>query len=1242
MSALRQNPAALSPFGMLARAFAEELLARLTPVEGAYDTAPTELLEEAGPQPADSAGRRDLQVDVRLLLELIQKQQPTKEHETEKRILEKAAKISLAQKPEAAGKTEALPDRIRQNFYQSIHQHIQINPLLRQTEGRRFPEWENAASAKTEDGLRTGWESRPGPAPSAGLRDLPALSGSRAAERRPADGSGEILPQPELRFPEPGSPDRSDAVISGLRAAAQAAGRAASELGALAAAEAEKKNEPARELRGQRADAGADREKNLPGNLSAPKAEEKSPAQAAAELRKNISQTLDREIRNQPKLRAARDIRVGGSRNERVPGGAEAEGQPEAERENGSLQLSYREENREPEAAGAQPRTQPKSPETEETAGPKAKNRLKNDGADGNTAKAAAAAQKSGAERGAASAASENAESGARKPGPEPRAERPESPRTEPAEKPEMRAARDIRVGGGQPIPQQLPQAQQEEQKSPAAQTLFLQEDGLTYRAENQTPGAEAVPAAAQRQPGKAAAQEKTESVLPPAGSGAPARPTVPEKTGAAARRPSYEAKTAESQLSRGTQSSGEPEGLREAAPAGLPTAQEKGRAEELQPRSPGQPLLRAARDIRVGKTPREPDAVQKQSGAERSAAEENVPARADDEQLSYREETRGADAEAHRPDETSWTQTARRLARQTEKSAAANEAAAASGRAGETAADAGRLPSPADSLPADAFTRQPALRAARDIRVGKTPREPDAIQKQSGAEQSAAEESVPARAGAEQLSYREETRGADAEAHRPDEISGTQAARRLARRTGQSAAADEAAAVSGRAGETAADARRLPPSADSLPTDAFTQQAALRAARDIRVGRTPREPDAEQKQSGGAEESVSARAGAEQLSYREETRGADAEAQRPDEISGAEAARRLARQTEQSAAAVGLAGETAAAARRLPSPADGLPTDAFTRQPALRAARDIRTLETDAAAEQAAESAAGGNRAARVPFAAEEEQLTFRNETADAPAFYGGQAPAQEPARPQPRGRSEQFFPSADEARPGKTLPESPVRHAGKQEASRDGQEQRHGLTFSARDIRLLRTRAAAQAPEKTAAERRSSGQTERPAPAAARTPGDFAQTGAEQPRQMPADFPGAELQYLQSPDPQPAAGKAGRTEQTESDYVRRLPDWARRFLRENPAAPAGPAELRAARSISSQQTPASAKDQVSWTAPAYAPEAPVSYRQKPAEQKPAASAPRISDAELQRTADQVYDMIQDRIRRERRRLGL
>ena len=62
---------------------------------------------------------------------------------------------------------------------------------------------------------------------------------------------------------------------------------------------------------------------------------------------------------------------------------------------------------------------------------------------------------------------------------------------------------------------------------------------------------------------------------------------------------------------------------------------------------------------------------------------------------------------------------------------------------------------------------------------------------------------------------------------------------------------------------------------------------------------------------------------------------------------------------------------------------------------------------------------------------------------------------------------------------------------------------------------------------------------------------------------------------------------------------------------------------------------------DAVQWTAPNYRPPAaPMTYREKPGREE--RQAPRISEAELQRTADRVYRMIEDRIRRERRRLGL
>ena len=66
---------------------------------------------------------------------------------------------------------------------------------------------------------------------------------------------------------------------------------------------------------------------------------------------------------------------------------------------------------------------------------------------------------------------------------------------------------------------------------------------------------------------------------------------------------------------------------------------------------------------------------------------------------------------------------------------------------------------------------------------------------------------------------------------------------------------------------------------------------------------------------------------------------------------------------------------------------------------------------------------------------------------------------------------------------------------------------------------------------------------------------------------------------------------------------------------------------------------------DAVQWTAPNYRPPAaPMTYREKPGreERQAGQQAPRISEAELQRTADRVYRIIEDRIRRERRRLGL
>ena len=122
--------------------------------------------------------------------------------------------------------------------------------------------------------------------------------------------------------------------------------------------------------------------------------------------------------------------------------------------------------------------------------------------------------------------------------------------------------------------------------------------------------------------------------------------------------------------------------------------------------------------------------------------------------------------------------------------------------------------------------------------------------------------------------------------------------------------------------------------------------------------------------------------------------------------------------------------------------------------------------------------------------------------------------------------------------------------------------------------------------------------------------------------------------------PDPAQTAGESASP--AESAYVKSLPDWARRFLREGAAQSVQ--SMGIARNIASLPSQGEG-DAVQWTAPNYRPPAaPMTYREKPGreERQAGQQAPRISEAELQRTADRVYRMIEERIRRERRRLGL
>lgn len=148
--------------------------------------------------------------------------------------------------------------------------------------------------------------------------------------------------------------------------------------------------------------------------------------------------------------------------------------------------------------------------------------------------------------------------------------------------------------------------------------------------------------------------------------------------------------------------------------------------------------------------------------------------------------------------------------------------------------------------------------------------------------------------------------------------------------------------------------------------------------------------------------------------------------------------------------------------------------------------------------------------------------------------------------------------------------------------------------------------------------------------------------------------------LAYAASrPQAQPAMGSApkggdkaapAQAGYSESPYVQSLPGWARDFLRDSfeptkqkqpaqpmPGSPAAQGQPGASPAGPSAQ-PAS---QMVWTAPGYTgATARMTHKKKPETQE---TPPlRFSDAEIKRMASQVYTIIQDRLKRDQRRLGL
>ena len=461
---------------------------------------------------------------------------------------------------------------------------------------------------------------------------------------------------------------------------------------------------------------------------------------------------------------------------------------------------------------------------------------------------------------------------------------------------------------------------------------------------------------------------------------------------------------------------------------------------------------------------------------------------------------------------------------------------------------------------------------------------------------------------------------------------------------------------------------RSVPVTSDA-PARQAERRTALTAARDIRTS-GPATAAAEQG-SGAAQKMVPApgqissgeQPGAlctmpglagEELAHRmKEERGGEAAGEGQPAKPGTPSRQTSGRETEQSATRSGQGREEAS----VPAAPEAPARQAELRL-ALTAARDIRTSgPATAAAEQGSGAAQkvvsapglasdtmlageqpGAPRTMSVPAG---EELAYRMETE-----RGGEIPVvgqasktNAPSRPEP---SRETGRGTTHAGPALSIPGIAARTAGNGSAARGylpsegqgaaAQGPRWGETASGRDIRILPALRTA----------------ERTAPAA----GHSALAAGAVP-----SGEGAELAHRAGPEPveltygpaAPAAESAGASKPPpaghaaeESEYVRSLPDWARRFLRES-GGQGGQSPMGTARDISALPRPAQGEETVRWTAPSYRPPAPITYREKNREAETRqAAAPRLSEGELQRAADKIYRIIEDRIRQERRRLGL
>ena len=129
-----------------------------------------------------------------------------------------------------------------------------------------------------------------------------------------------------------------------------------------------------------------------------------------------------------------------------------------------------------------------------------------------------------------------------------------------------------------------------------------------------------------------------------------------------------------------------------------------------------------------------------------------------------------------------------------------------------------------------------------------------------------------------------------------------------------------------------------------------------------------------------------------------------------------------------------------------------------------------------------------------------------------------------------------------------------------------------------------------------------------------------------------------------VQSAEEKPQETPARPTQKAEESKTDSLPAWAKELLDK-----AGVADTAQQAAAFNGRIDGAAGRQITWTSPTAAPKkadqtisqpAELSFRER-GETEESSSGFRISEAEIERTADKVYRIIEERLRRELRRSG-